>query len=58
MSEANANKLASLFEETGQAHHRAFEKTDGMDPDWPLWYAGYLLHQHYRGPVFLRDQYA
>ena len=43
MSEANTNKLASLFEETGHAHHRAFEETDGMDPDWPLWYAGYLL---------------
>ena len=26
MSEANANKLASLFEETGHAHHRAFEE--------------------------------
>ena len=43
MSEKSANKLATMFEETGHAHHRAFEETDGVDPDWPLWYAGHLL---------------
>ena len=43
MTEVNANKLASLIQATGHAHHRAFEKTDGVDPDWPLWYAGHLL---------------
>ena len=42
MTEVNAKKLASLFEETGGAHHRAFEKTEGVDPDWALWYADHL----------------
>ncbi len=42
MTEVNAKKLASLFEETSEAHHRAFEKTDGVDPEWPSWYAGHL----------------
>ncbi|MGB5697047.1 MAG: glutaredoxin [Polyangiales bacterium] len=34
--------LAALLEETGRAHHRAFEATDGADPDWALWYADHL----------------
>ena len=35
--------LALKFQETAQAHHKAFEATDGADPDWPLWYADHLL---------------
>ena len=35
--------LAHLFQETGAAHHRAFASTNGDDPDWPHWYAEYLL---------------
>jgi len=34
--------LASLMVETGKAHHNAFLASDGADPDWPIWYAGYL----------------
>jgi len=34
--------LAELFKETGRAHHEAFAATDGVDPDWPIWYADYL----------------
>ena len=34
--------LIELFREAGQAHHAAFEATDGDDPDWPIWYADYL----------------
>ncbi len=26
-----------------QAHHQAFLDQDGHDPDWPIWYADYLL---------------
>ena len=33
--------VAALLAETGQAHHKAFEATDGADPDWPIWYADY-----------------
>ncbi|MGI9262769.1 MAG: glutaredoxin family protein, partial [Woeseiaceae bacterium] len=32
---------ADLLQETGRAHHKAFETTDGADPDWPIWYADY-----------------
>ena len=34
--------LAELFQETGHAHHAAFIDTDGVDAEWPLWYAEYL----------------
>lgn len=37
------DELETLFRQTGQAHHRAFLDTDGVDPDWPLWYAEYLM---------------
>lgn len=36
-------ELALLFRETGHAHHRAFLATNGDDPDWPQWYAEYLV---------------
>ncbi|MEM8486807.1 MAG: hypothetical protein AAF564_14740 [Bacteroidota bacterium] len=43
MSENNLEQqLARLFRETGHAHHKAFIATDGADPEWPIWYAGYL----------------
>jgi NAD(P)H-hydrate epimerase len=32
-----------LLTEVGPAHHRAFAETDGADPDWPAWYAKWLL---------------
>jgi hypothetical protein len=34
--------LIDLFRETGPAHHRAYQASDGADPDWPLWYAEYM----------------
>jgi glutaredoxin len=40
--EIQIKQLAELFKKTGQAHHQAFIDTDGEDPDWPIWYAGYL----------------
>ena len=33
------DNIAALLTETGQAHYKAFEETDGADPDWPIWYA-------------------
>lgn len=35
------DNVAGLLVETGHAHHKAFEATDGADPDWPIWYADY-----------------
>jgi hypothetical protein len=37
------DRLAELLSRTAEAHHRAFAATDGADPDWPAWYASYLL---------------
>ncbi|NWF67507.1 MAG: hypothetical protein HXY40_00335 [Chloroflexi bacterium] len=41
--EDKINTLADLFREVGHAHHQAFVAVNGADPDWPLWYADYLL---------------
>ncbi len=37
------NQLAQLLSETARAHHHAYTESDGDDPEWPLWYADYLL---------------
>ena len=37
--------LANLLNETAEAHHKAFAATEGLDPDWPVWYADYLLEK-------------
>ena len=34
--------LVALLVETGHAHHEAYIENDGADPEWPMWYAGYL----------------
>lgn len=43
MAAASHVALAQLFRARGKAHHEAFAATDGDDPDWPEWYADYLL---------------
>lgn len=35
-------QLAALFHETAKAHHAAFADVDGVDPNWPQWYAHYI----------------
>lgn len=35
-------EITKLFEEIAEAHHHAFEATDGADPEWPIWYADHL----------------
>ena len=37
-----ANELAAVLREAGPRHHQAYITSDGADPEWPLWYAGYL----------------
>lgn len=37
-----AEKLAELLHRTSEDHHVAFKETDGVDPDWSIWYAGHL----------------
>ena len=41
----NEVEITRLLDLTGHAHHRAFIDTDGHDPDWPIWYADYSIHQ-------------
>ena len=36
------DELAALLMETGHNHHKAYEASDGTDPEWALFYAGYL----------------
>lgn len=38
----DANDLARQLVATGRAHHKAFEASDGFDPDWAIWYAAYI----------------
>src|SRR3990170_301222 len=53
-------QLADLFRSAGRAHHRAFLATSGDDPEWPLWYAGYLCSKMgtLLGASFTVDQLA
>ena len=37
--------LAALLHQTAEDHHVAYKETDGVDPDWSIWYAGHLLEQ-------------
>lgn len=36
------SELSDLLMQTGKNHHHAYKASDGTDPDWPLFYAGYL----------------
>jgi hypothetical protein len=38
-------RLADLFHRTAEDHHVAFKATDGVDPDWSIWYADHLREQ-------------
>jgi hypothetical protein len=40
-----AQDLARLFHQTSEDHHVAYKETDGVDPDWSIWYAQHLLEQ-------------
>ena len=41
-SQTIRQQLIQLFRETGPAHHLTFIETDGVDPEWPIWYANYM----------------
>jgi hypothetical protein len=34
--------VAELLVEAGKHHHAAYIDTDGVDPEWPLFYASYV----------------
>jgi hypothetical protein len=37
--------IAALLHQTAEDHHVAYKATDGVDPDWSIWYAEHLLEQ-------------
>jgi hypothetical protein len=39
------DELVNLLNETAGTHHKAFAATNGEDPEWPIWYADYLLNK-------------
>src|SRR5262245_6146486 len=39
----SVEKLAVLIREAAAAHHQTFIATNGDDPEWPAWYAQYLV---------------
>ncbi|MGD2079309.1 MAG: hypothetical protein PVH18_13055 [Chloroflexota bacterium] len=41
--ENKIEELAELLSMSEQAHHQAYIDTDGFDPEWPIWYADYLM---------------
>lgn len=45
MNDPRYQQLKDLFQTTASEHHRAFQATDGVDPEWPQWYAGFLCEK-------------
>ncbi len=39
---ADVDEVARLLRHAARAHHQAFADSDGVDPEWPAWYAGHL----------------
>jgi hypothetical protein len=37
-------RIAALFDEVAETHHRVYRITDGTDADWASWYADWLLN--------------
>jgi hypothetical protein len=37
-------RIADLLHEAAETHHVVYRITDGDDPDWASWYAGWLLN--------------
>ena len=43
-AETSTERVADLLREVADLHHRVYRKTDGADPDWPSWYAQWLVN--------------
>ena len=35
--------LSQLLKKVAETHHMVWMKQDGVDPDWPMWYANWLV---------------
>jgi hypothetical protein len=43
MASDTVQRIAELLHEAAETHHVVYRITDGDDPDWASWYAGWLL---------------
>ena len=43
MASETVSRIAELLHEAAETHHVVYRITDGDDPDWASWYAGWLL---------------
>ena len=43
MTEEKIKAIEALLETASHEHGKAFIDTDGDDPEWPAWYAKYLI---------------
>ena len=41
-SQISVDDLAALIKQTGEAHHAAYAASDGVDPEWAMWYAAHF----------------
>ena len=39
----DTTRIAALLHEAAETHHTVYRITEGDDPDWASWYAGWLL---------------
>lgn len=37
------DRLSVMLHQTSEDHHVAYAATDGVDPDWSIYYAGHLI---------------
>ena len=42
-SQGDVTRIADLLHEAAETHHVVYRISDGDDPDWASWYAGWLL---------------
>ena len=40
--EISVDDLAALITQTGEAHHAAYAASDGVDPEWAMWYSAHF----------------
>lgn len=42
MGTITQGELAEILTEAGHKHHHSFISSDGVDPEWPTWYAPFI----------------
>lgn len=42
MGAVTKEELGQVLTEAGHRHHQAYSRSDGVDPEWPKWYAAFI----------------